>query len=347
MKFASLLLSGAALWAQAPANQNVQKVFYFTKISSPQAEKDLVTALRTAADVQQATIDDKARSLTVSAPADKIDLAGWLFNELDQTAAPIQSTVIHEYPLPVQGPSGPEVAKVFYLAHADTQQFLTDLKTGVRTIADVTRLFPDNALQALVARSTADRVTVGEWLARELDQPAGSVQTPAVHAYGSPLALSTRETDVLKVFYLAHAENQQALTDMVTAIRTVADCTRLFPFNSAKALMLACTPDRMAAAEWMFHDLDQPPSDSLKTSTYGVRFSLSPRDDDTSLTVFHLSPAITAQDLTRLITLIRTTTGIPRVFPANMARAIALRGNPAAVAQAETLVKLKDQPPAQ
>lgn len=105
---------------------------------------------------------------------------------------------------------------MFFLAHVDTQQFLTDVVTGIRTVPDVTRLFPYSTLRALVARSTADRMDAGEWLIHEFDQPAGSVQAPAVHAYGVPMPGpgANDHKNVMKTFFLAHAETAQAITDM-------------------------------------------------------------------------------------------------------------------------------------
>jgi len=347
MKFASLLLCAAALWAQTPASQNVQKVF-FAHTSSPQAITDAATVLRTVADVPSVTVDSFAHSLTVSGPADNVALADWLFHELDQAAVPIQATVTHEYPLPIQAPYGPEVTKVFFLAHADTQQFVTDMVTGIRTLADVTRLFPYNTLRAIVARSTADRMDAGEWLIHEFDQPVGSVQAPAVHTYGVPMAGPgpNDHKNVMKTFFLAHAETAQAITDMVTAIRTVADGTRLFPFNSSNAIMVSASPDRVAAAEWLFHDLDQPAAETLTTSTYGVPFNLWGADNS-ALIVFHLSPAVTQSSLFELATSIHTTASVFRVFPLVLPRAIAIHGTPAAVAKAEVLVRQKDPSAAQ
>jgi general secretion pathway protein D len=45
---------------------------------------------------------------------------------------------------------------------------------------------------------------------------------------------------------------------MVTAIRTVADCQRLFPVESQGAIIAKCSADRMALAEKIIHDIDKP-----------------------------------------------------------------------------------------
>src|ERR1019366_6408666 len=48
---------------------------------------------------------------------------------------------------------------------------------------------------------------------------------------------------------------------ILTAVRTVADCTRLFASQSQNAIVAKCTGDRMALADKIVHDLDKPRSE--------------------------------------------------------------------------------------
>ena len=66
------------------------------------------------------------------------------------------------------------------------------------------------------------------------------------------------EEEVTRVFYLTNSTTNADLTAMVTAIRTVADCQRLFPFESQSAIIAKCSGDKMALAEKIIHDLDKP-----------------------------------------------------------------------------------------
>jgi hypothetical protein len=343
MKLAMIFICAAAAWAQTSASQSVERVFYFIQTPA-QGFTDGITALRTVADVQKATFDNAAHSLTVTAPADKMPLVDWLFHELDQSPAPVPATVTHEYPLPVQTPLGPEVAKVFYLAHADTQQAVTDTVTAMRTVADVIRLFPFTPLRAIVARSTAERMAAGEWLIREFDRHAGNVQ--AVHEYGLPLVLSSRETDVVKVFNLAHADTPQQVNEMVTVIRTVASVNRVFPFNSFGSLALAGSPDSMAIAEWLFHEMDQQPAASFTANTFRVPAHPPYRPDDVVI-VFHLAQDATLESIEEVETAIRAMTGMQRMFHCSSSKTVAVFGTASAVEQAKRLVKQKDRLAAQ
>ncbi|MGA3016919.1 MAG: cohesin domain-containing protein [Bryobacteraceae bacterium] len=69
------------------------------------------------------------------------------------------------------------------------------------------------------------------------------------------------EEEVTKVFYLTNVTSQQDMNDVLTAVRTVADCTRLFSSQSQNAIVAKCTADKMALADKIVHDLDKPRSE--------------------------------------------------------------------------------------
>jgi type II secretory pathway component GspD/PulD (secretin) len=347
MKLTTLLVCAASAWAQGQPDADVSRVFNFAHTDT-QNFQDVVTALRTVAEVQEISVDNAARSLTVSASADKMALAEWLFHELDQPAGAVQGAATHEYAQQIETPSGPEVVKVFYLANAKTRQALNDDLTGVRTVTDVPRLFVYSPLEAMAARGPANKMTAAEWLIHEVDRPAGEVQAPAVHTYGvaMPGPRTGETSNVMKVIFLAHAETQQAINDMITSMRTVADVTRLFAHSATKALMVCAAPENVAIGEWLFHELDQPPAENLTAATYEVPVHVQGRPDEV-VRVFHLAHATTQQQLTDLATTIRSTTGIPRIYTSSGPRAISLRGTLLATEQAGALVKQKDQSGAQ
>jgi len=69
------------------------------------------------------------------------------------------------------------------------------------------------------------------------------------------------EEEVTKIFYLTNVTSQQDMNDVLTAVRTVADCTRLFSSQSQNAIVAKCTADKMALADKIVHDLDKPRSE--------------------------------------------------------------------------------------
>jgi len=69
------------------------------------------------------------------------------------------------------------------------------------------------------------------------------------------------EDEVTKIFYLKNIGVNQDLTAIVTAVRTVCDLQRLFPFEGQWAIIAKGSADKIALAEKLIHDLDKPKSE--------------------------------------------------------------------------------------
>jgi general secretion pathway protein D len=69
------------------------------------------------------------------------------------------------------------------------------------------------------------------------------------------------EDEVTKIFYLRNIGVNQDLTAIVTAVRTVCDLQRLFPFEGQWAIIAKGSADKIALAEKLIHDLDKPKSE--------------------------------------------------------------------------------------
>jgi general secretion pathway protein D len=68
---------------------------------------------------------------------------------------------------------------------------------------------------------------------------------------------------VVKVFYLNNTLTAQELTEIVTAIRTVAEITKIFVYNAQNAIVLRAEADKVALAEKIIADLDKPKPEVL------------------------------------------------------------------------------------
>lgn len=66
------------------------------------------------------------------------------------------------------------------------------------------------------------------------------------------------EEYVTRIFYLQNAYNNQELTEIMTAMRTVTDVRKVFPVNSQYAIVVRGTADQVALAEKVLLDLDKP-----------------------------------------------------------------------------------------
>jgi general secretion pathway protein D len=66
------------------------------------------------------------------------------------------------------------------------------------------------------------------------------------------------EEMVVKVFYLENITKVQDLQEIATAVRSVTDIRRFFPYNAQNALVVRDTIDKVLLAEKLIRDLDKP-----------------------------------------------------------------------------------------
>lgn len=69
------------------------------------------------------------------------------------------------------------------------------------------------------------------------------------------------EDEVTKIFFLKNISSNPELTAIITAVRTVADLQRLFPFEGQYAIIAKGPADKVALAEKIIYDLDKPKSE--------------------------------------------------------------------------------------
>jgi len=174
IQLAFTLLFASVVSGQAPAEESVDRVFHFAHVETPQGLQEIVTVLRTVAEIQRIFLCNAPRSVALRGTADQMAVAEWLFNALDKPASGQslarlgQDSGMHEYR--VLGNSD-DVVRVFYLTHTDTVQGLQEIATTIRTIADIQRIFVCNASRALALRGTVDQVARSTRLIEEMDKP--------------------------------------------------------------------------------------------------------------------------------------------------------------------------------
>ena len=66
---------------------------------------------------------------------------------------------------------------------------------------------------------------------------------------------------VLKIFYLTNPLTAQELTEIVNAVRTVADIQKMFAYSEQNAIVARGDADQIGLVEKMIHDLDRPRSE--------------------------------------------------------------------------------------
>lgn len=326
MRFAAALFATSLAFAQS------NKVFQFTQPQKPQDLMEIANLVRTMLDVQRLSVDDTAKTLTVNASDEQVAIAGWLVEQLDRPAHASLAGV-HEYRPPS---AADDVVRVFYATHAASPPALQEIVTTVRSVSDMRRVFVYNRLKAVAVRDTAAKVSLAAWMIDQLNQPEN---TPAPE----PHEFKISDHDVARAFELANPPNPQALQEITTLIRAVADMQRMFIYNARKTITLRGRPELVALAAWLVSELDRPASgsaagDASAAHEYRLPEDVSPRDGQTVVRVFYL-PSQSPEDLYKAISLVRANARIQRAFVYNTLYALSVRGTPGQIAAAEKTIE--------
>jgi hypothetical protein len=153
--------------------------------------------------------------------------------------------------------------ETFYFTQPTSQADMTNMATMIRTVVDLQNISVDQEHRALVTRATTDKLVVTEWLFHQLDRPGGTSGSGTTPQY----KMSDGSGDVVSVFRVAPSASVADIAALTTAIRTVADLQRLFPYEGQKAIVARGTPEKIAAADWMVRqtlpaDGETPTTDS-------------------------------------------------------------------------------------
>lgn len=66
------------------------------------------------------------------------------------------------------------------------------------------------------------------------------------------------EDNVVRVFYIQNSTSVQEFQEIATAVRSLTEIRRVFTYNAQRAILMRGTPDQIALAEKLVHDLDKP-----------------------------------------------------------------------------------------
>lgn len=153
------------------------------------------------------------------------------------------------------------------------------------------------------------------------------------------------------IFFAAFANAQQTfdftnkpspkgLQEVATVLRTVANIQNLSIDSAAATITVTATPDDLATAGWIIHQLDQAvPANSAQY--------VMPGKSDDVMRVFHLnhiSPD-TPQQIQEILTVLRTVGDIQKVFNDTALSDLVIRGTANQLALADYIVKNLDIKP--
>jgi type II secretory pathway component GspD/PulD (secretin) len=317
----------AVLFAAVASGQQVIHLMHVE-----QSLQEMANAIKATGDVQDVSIDPVKKTVTVNGTAEQIALAQWLCGELDKPSA-VQSFARSQYPAST---STQLVVQVFYLAHSQSYQALQESVIVARSIAGIQRSFPYNPISAVVASGTADQLAVFEWLLTELDAPAAQIQAPVLHDRAVPV--DPRGGNRVQVFFLPRAHSPREVQDMLNMTRALVDIMWLFPATSRNALVLRGTAEQVAFADWVLTLLNDPTAPAADATALEYSVQGDTRYGNLAR-IFFLSHPQGGQEL---VNTIRSTTKM-RVLYSSLRNALAVRGTGDQIAQAEQLIRERDQ----
>jgi hypothetical protein len=246
---ALIALSAGVVSAQEPA---VERVLSFRYAETPQSWQEINNAVRSIADIKEATMNPASRTLNLRGPATRMAAAEWIFHELDRPNQPaIPNSDIHDF-----RPAGTAdvVVSVYYPERLHTPMALQEVVNAVRSIADIPYLFPVNAVNAVVMRGTAAQIALAKWAFQQLDGPPPANRTTEFREFHSQWLPDA----VVRVFFLATLRDPQAIQEVVNATRTIADVQRFFPVNQLHAITMRGTAAQAELCAWLVNRLDTP-----------------------------------------------------------------------------------------
>jgi hypothetical protein len=224
---------------------DIGRVNFVPNIQKPQGMQELLTVLRTVADVQKVFTFTPNQAMVLRGPAWEIDFAEWIIGQIDQPVQKNPDPTPREFTV-----GGPDYRG---LGHAARINFLSTLKdprqmqevlTVLRTVGDVQKVFSFSSAHALALRAGDTDLERAEWLIQQMDQPAGQSSGPRI--FTAPAG-----DDVTRIFYLRNT-TPEWIQAAVTGMRSELNIKKIFDIRNPAYIVVRGTTDQIAAAlAWM------------------------------------------------------------------------------------------------
>jgi type II secretory pathway component GspD/PulD (secretin) len=335
MRFSVGCLIAAIAAAQQPSQE---QILHFAHTPDTRNAQEIATVIRTIPEIRDVKLsdDNPPSTLTVAGTPEQIAAAGWLFAELDQSAP---SQQMREYKL---SGTRENVVRIYHVTNARSVQEFQEVATAARNVGEIRRVITYNAPKQVVMRGTADQAAFLDWLLPLMDKP---LSRPVQHSASPQFVMpDPRDEGVTQVFYAGNAATVADFQDLAITLRAMSQegrSPRVFTYNAGREIVVRGTASQLAMAEWLFDELDQPPT-ARSQDTSRREYQVPGRDD--VMRVFYLAHVDGGQNVQSIIPQIRTATAIQRAFSYGSRMGLVLRGTAAQIAAAEHLVQELDKP---
>jgi hypothetical protein len=158
-------------------------------------------------------------------------------------------------------------------------------------------------------------------------------------ALGAALTFAqTSNTNQDRVFKFVYASSPQQMQEIATVIRAIGEIRQVSVDTSKAEMTVHGTPDQIGLAGWIFNEFDKPGNQQPPQSQTGpvVEYDM-PAGPDNVVRIFYVPNTQTIQAFQEVVTAVRSTTNILRMFTYNAPRGVAARGTADQIALAEWL----------
>jgi hypothetical protein len=226
-------------------DNDVVRVLYFPLVDSIAGFQNVITMIRSVADIANALAYNPLRAFAVRGTNDQVTTAAWMTQQMNQA---IQTGVMSTDEYRMSGVVD-NVVRLYLAKPSDSIQTLAEIVTDIRSIGDIRRLFmawaPDFAPRIVALRGTIDQIALADWLFHQLDQVSPGGQGSASVTYqmsdGAP-------ENVVRIFYLPNIATVQEFQSMAKKIRTETRIRRLFTYNAPRAVIVRGTASETSRA---------------------------------------------------------------------------------------------------
>lgn len=249
---------------------------------------------------------------------------------------PIRSTVTVAAVLCVivSGARSQDAQHVFQLSNSNSQR-AQEIAYAVRSLLAPQTEADTNAKSITVQTSPAD-LAMAQWLIDALDRPMQNQELQVDQYPGA-----SGGTNRIYVFRLPRAEPPQVFSELVNASRTVPEITEMFPVSQANAIVARADQDRLAMAEWILRQMEEPAAQgqNRREAKYHAGNQREPE-----VRVLFLREELPPQSFQEILNALRTVPPLTKVFPVTRMGAVAVRGDAEHIALAEWLFDQIDRP---
>lgn len=221
----------------------VGRVIFVPGAATPQSLQELITILRTVADVGKIFVIPSNHAYVMRAPQWQIDFAAWILESLHREQR--EGTDVNPLAFTVGGPDYRGMghgARLYFLTAMTSPLQMQELQTVLRSVGSMSKIFPYLLTHALVFRAAEPDLVWSEWVIRHLEAPAALDTATYTAEIGD---------DVTRIFSFGKV-SPQSLQTAFTAIRSELKITKSF-FTSAPARVVVrgSTNQISAVTQWM------------------------------------------------------------------------------------------------